>query len=333
MKVDISKSSVFGSWKIDLGVFLFPALLALVMAGGMISFGPKYPPAWYYLILVVAFDTPHFFAGYWVMMRDGGPNRLRLKLVACLAATCGGFLYLFYAGFENFAMTFFALFSLWHFVRQHQAWFFLALRGTANSGRVTYWVNQFGIGAVTWGFFLIGQCSEEREGWFMMNDLFLLPEFLRLPLTVLTVSAILFYLVHHWQLSKRHKTFALSAHLVWLSAVIVWGGARLFDIPYLYSPLIILPHAFAYMFLLQRYERHSVGQRAIRSPLVWLFVAYVAGAVFQGHRFWPLFFDQPMMVPLWVTALVFAISVSHYIHDMIFWRGDENPDWQKRLKL
>jgi len=260
-----------------------------------------------------------------------GPRGLRAKLVAYLLGAYILFYYLLSSGFEAFALTFFATFSLWHFVRQHQAWFFLALKGTEQEKKITYWVNQLGIGAVTWGFFLIGQCAEEREGWFAMNDLFLLPEFLKLPLTLATALAILAYVVHHARLSLRNKTFALSAHLIWLSAVLVWGGTRLFDVSYLYSPLIILPHAVAYVFLLQRYERNSVGRRLIKSPLAWLAAAYAVGIAFQGQRSWPLFFDLPLEAPLWLTAFVLAISVGHYVHDMIFWRSDENPGWQARI--
>lgn len=323
--------TVFGDWKTDAYVFLFPVLLAFFIASGMSYLGPQAIPSWYYLALLIAVDTPHFFSGYWVMLKENRHHALREKLLLSLVSTYALFLYLFYFGFEFFAYTFFALFSLWHFVRQHQAWFFLSLRGTPHTKSVTYWINQAGIAAVTWGFVLIGQCAEEREGWFQMNDLLLLPITLKEPLSVLTALAILAYVAHHGWLSIKYKAIALSTHLVWLSAIVVWGGTRLLDVGYLYSPLIILPHAFAYMFLLQRYERKSIRGRIIKSPLLWLAGAYLVGGLFQAQRSWPLFFDRAIEAPLWLTAFVFTISVTHYIHDMIFWRNDENPGWQKQI--
>ncbi len=329
--MEISKNAVFGSWKIDSAVLLVPIFIATLFAWSLQQTGPAVPPAWYALSLVIAFDTPHFFCGFWVMFsQKETPSGLKTKLGICfifLAVVC---VYLFSTEKEEFAMTFVALFSLWHFIRQHQAWFYLALGDSGSTDKQTLLVNKLGINAATWGFFLAGQCGVERPGWFEMNDLFLLPERYYWPILSFTILALLFYVVFHVYRSLLRRTVELSAHLVFLSAAIVWGSTRLFDLPYLAAALIIIPHAVAYVFLLYRYEVGSAHRRG--KPIVAnLLLAYMAGALFQGYRFWPQIMGLHETSAGWLTALVLSLSLAHYMHDQIFWSRSVNPSWRQRI--
>lgn len=326
------KGAVFGSSKTDFTVLLLPVLAAIALSQVFSLLAPQQLSYWYFPILITLLDTPHIVCGYWVMFRQKDQhNHLRLKLLAWLVAFFLLYLYLLNYDQVEFALTFLALSSVWHFIRQHQAWFYLAMRGTPSEGRQTLWINKLGIGAVTWGFFLIGQCREERDGWFAMNDLFLLPEALKWPLTLVVSVLILSYIFYHVRLTLRHREVALSAHMVWVSAILVWGGARLVDVNYLSSALIVIPHAVSYVFLLQRYERKDTVQRARFTPLMGLVVAYVIGMTFQGYRYLPLLSEAAMDEFSWVAALIMAASVAHYVHDKLFWNARTNPGWQKRM--
>ena len=324
----LSTGNVFGSSRKDFIIFVVPVLLATLFAYVSQGVGPAEAPALYYPALVFLFDTPHLVCGFWVMLgRTATPTPLQIKLWAILLFLAISFTWLLWSGYEEYAITFMGLVSIWHFIKQHQAWFFLAMRGDTTQSVWFSRINRLGIWSVTWGFFLVGQCSSERIGWYEINDIFLLPEEIKIFLLSLVLSASAVYMVYHAHHIYRNKIIPISGHLIWLTAVVVWGCSRLMDNSYLTPALIIIPHTVAYMYLLQRFVK------AVDRPArVWvLWTTYLAGAAWQGYRYLPLVLGQERFQPDWDHVLIMTITAGHFLHDKLHWNSVDNPGWGRAV--
>lgn len=326
-----SADSVFGSWKIDGIIFFLPVVLSFLIVGVMNYASLSVYPVWYNPIFIILFDSPHIIASYWVILRKDVENtQLKLRLAVMFLLVYALFFTLIQIEQDDFCSTFIALFSLWHFIRQHQTWFYISMRRDSRGSGWDRWINHIGIGVVTWGFFLAGQSGGDREGWFFINDIFLLPSWLRTPLLVGCAISCVVYVVHHVRKAIQTQEFNLSGQLIWLSAIAVWGGTRVLDVGYLAAPLVVMTHSISYLYLLGRYESNTKNHWASDWPLMGLYLASFVGVLYACWHYYRVHVEGIKDYPIWGTAFILTLTLCHYLNDKLFWNSKNNPSWHSR---
>ena len=324
-----STATVFGSTRLDALILLWPVLLILLLGHGWHVSAPV-PPLWFYPVLVTFFDMPHLLCGYWAMAISPTPARLRWQLLATALMVVASFYWLLANEHVSYLFVFAAHISVWHFIRQHQTWFYFAMRDTSHQ-RLQRWVNRIGIYAVTWGPYLIGQCGEDLIGWDNVNDVLVLPLQLKPWLWGVSAMGVVLYLAHYIWVALKTRVVALSGHLVWLSALLVWGMARLVENPYVAPALIIIPHSVSYFFLLYRYGIQKGKMTWGLKAISWVGVAYVVGVLFQVYEYQVLLPVRDYAEVSWGVALALSLGTIHFLHDMLFWDQRNNPGWSKNV--
>gem|GEM_PF-2726669 len=324
-----SLGTVFASVRTDAAIFFFlPVLIALFgfSASGLLPT----PHPFFYPSLIVLFDMPHLLCGYWAMLTSRSENtKLRSTLVLVAIGIVVAFYLMLYFRHVDFLLVFVAHLSLWHFIKQQQTWFQLSSRPIEVKHPHLKWINKAGIYGMTWGFFLIGQCGTDVSGWDRINDLITLPMFLYRPLWILTGLSVFAYVLAHVVIYRRTREFAVSAHLIWLGAGIIWGLSRLLNDSYASPALIIIPHAVSYLVLLHKYVKVHGPQTWPVSPVKFLWAIYFSATLVQVYEYSELLEHRNLEQASWGLSLALALGTIHFIHDKIHWNSHDNPGWSK----
>ena len=319
--------SIYGSYKQDFVAILGPVLFCFGIAFLMNILYPQMHPAWFFPLLMIIFDVPHIICSYWVMFTSKDRSVDFRKLILTLLFFFTAFYWLC-AQIHSYwlVMIFHAHFSAWHFIKQHQAWFYLGM-GDIKPSRVGLFINKWGLHAGTYGFFLITLSGEEAQGWFDMNDLVLLPSFVKPIAEVAVFSLLGSYAIYHTVAAIRTKKIPLIPHMVWVTGLIIYG-MRLIESSLLSGALIVIPHAFSYLFLLQKYSKAHCRKMFGISPGKILWIGYILAVIYQFSYMHPLVIGGKFEFNIWIATFTMAIGATHYLFDRIFWNSKENPGWK-----
>lgn len=319
--------SIYGSYKQDFAAIFGPVFFCFGLAFMMNALYPKMNPAWFFPLLMIIFDVPHIMCSFWVMYTSKERPVDFRKLVTALLFFFTAF-YWFFSQIHSFwlVLIFHAHFSAWHFIKQHQAWFYLGMVDVKPS-KVGTFINKWGLHAGTYGFFIISLSGEEARGWFEMNDLVLLPTFVKPIAEVVVFSLLIAYVIYHTGMAIRTKKIPLIPHMVWVTGLIIYG-MRLIEFSLLSGILIVIPHAVSYLFLLQKYSKAHCRKMLGISPGKLIWVGYFIAVIYQFAYMHPLVIGGKFEFNIWISTFTMAIGATHYLFDRIFWNSRENPDWK-----
>ena len=248
------------------------------------------------------------------------------------------------AGFLNSSLMvyiIFAHFSVWHFVKQQQAWFYISAGRGAPRDKWTLLVDKAAIISGTLGYTLASQCEEEARGWFSRNDLIELPHFLYWPLVIASTFFVALYFVWHGIRIYQKKPVNWAAHHMLLISAILWGYTRLGPQGPMTYYLNQLCHAVPYLYLGYRYmqSQRAAGETYwLPKVPVWvlgIFILIIAGQ--QGHFEMSVRFGTSLTETLGpyrnmlIGCFFNTINITHYTLDMFYWNRQHNPAWVKAL--
>jgi hypothetical protein len=250
---------IFGP-KADFVAFAGPLLLALVLlCFGQLGWitpypGPSLRPGNHYYVIQTYINLAHLYSTFWYTYAVPSEWKVHrryfiwvpviLLLMNVLAA---------YAGDQAYVHMIFAHFTIWHFIKQQQAWFHISANRGASRDAWTIRMDNITIVAATLGFALASQCGEQAPGWFLPHDLIELPQVLRLPLSVLSFSCVALYCVWHGIRLFQRKAMNWVAHGLFLMSAGIWSF-RLWQVQTDFRFYIgQLCHAFPYFVLGYRY--------------------------------------------------------------------------------
>ncbi len=319
--------SIYGSYKQDFAAILAPVLFCFCLAFLMNLFYPKMHPSWYFPLLMIIFDVPHIMCSFWVMFtsKDRPVDFRKVAMALLFFFTISYWLCARYHSFWA-VMIFHAHFSAWHFIKQHQAWFYLGM-GDIKPSKIGAFINKWGLHAGTYGFFFITLSGEEAQGWFEMNDLVLLPAFMRPIAEVVVFSLLGSYVIYHIGLAVKTKKIPVIPHMVWATGLIIYG-MRLIEFSLLSGTLIVIPHAVSYLFLLQKYSKAHCRKIFNISPGKVIWIGYFIAVIYQFAYMHPLVIGGKFEFNIWLSTFTMAIGATHYLFDRTFWNSSKNPGWK-----
>jgi hypothetical protein len=247
-----------------------------------------------------------------------------------------------FAGDRIYVHMIFAHFTIWHFIKQQQAWFHISAHRGAPRDAFTVRIDNICIVGATLGFALASQCGESALGWFMKNDLIELPAVLRVPLSIFSISCVAFYFIWHGVRLCQKKSMNWFAHFLFFVAAAIWSF-RLYkppsDLRFYIGQLF---HAVPYFVLGYRYmvAKRAAGETYLfpKAPVWLLGIAIFILAGQQGHlemnlRFQAAFSEENLqnMQMIFTSAFFNSLNITHYVIDMFFWNRKNNPGWVKAL--
>ncbi|MBY0518679.1 MAG: hypothetical protein K2P81_17345 [Bacteriovoracaceae bacterium] len=338
---------VFGK-RNDLIVFCGPLLASIILLGmhkgNYLGFGEV---TLHFAIIQTYINLAHLYSTFWYtytskkQWKRHGSWFIGIPLgLFFLNLICGHFF-----GGTLFIYFIFSHFSIWHFIKQQQAWFHIAAsRGVARD-KLTLFIDKYAIMACTMGFVLSSQSMEDSRGWFQPGDIVEFPDFLRWPLLGLSILFILAYFTRHlYLIIKKHPT-NWAAHNVFICTLLLWGYTRLGERTVLTYYLNQLHHAIPYFLLGYRYMQSQRQAGEIywlpQLPMWLLGIAIFAISGFQGNiemnmranlglfsSFNDIFDNTSGLV---LMSFFNAINITHYTFDMFFWNRKNNPEWTMAL--
>ncbi len=338
---------VFG-WRGDALVFTGPIILSLFFfylhAQKLWGMGEIQP---HFALIQIYINLAHLYSTFWYTYTSpfqwsqhgkwfvGVPLLIFVLHLCLIQITSHTHVYLIFTHF-----------SMWHFIKQQQAWFHIAAgRGVARD-KWTQKIDHYAIVCATLGFVIASQCGPESRGWFRNGDIVELPTLLYWPALIISVTGVISYLLRHTYLIIKRIPANWAAHHVFLCSTIIWGYVRLAPQHVLAYYFYQLHHAIPY-FLLG--YRHMQSERSLgRSywlphlPMWLLGIGILVISGLQGHfemnmrAGQGLISNSPdLLDPLGggAGALAFfnAINITHYVIDMFYWNRKHNPEWTNAL--
>lgn len=340
---------VFGP-KGDIAVFTGPLLISVLFYyfHKMALFGfdnttvAYQDPTGHYYFIQTYINLAHLYSTFWytytspTQWRAHKPFFIWIPIILFCANLIAGWF-----GGSLMVYIIFAHFSIWHFIKQQQAWFHISANKGAPRDKWTVKIDNAAIIACTLGFSIASQSEENARGWFSRNDLIELPHFLFWPVLITSIACLLLYVVWHGIKIYKKEPVNWNAHHMMMTSAFVWGWTRLAtQNPYTYY-INQLTHAVPYLYL---GYRHMVAERA-RGERFWLpqvpvwiiaiLILILAGQ--QGHfemsfRFGDYLNDSLGYYRMYLVGSFFnAINITHYAIDMFYWNRKHNPNWTKAL--
>jgi hypothetical protein len=338
------------SRRIDLWVFLAPAVVALAVTLTCIHLGVSETPTALWLLFVVGVDVSHVWSTGFRVYAD--PNEVRrrpwlyvgLPLVAYLAGVA-----LHLAGSLVFwrALAYAAVF---HFIRQQAGWLKLYRRRAGERGRLGAWID----GSVLYLSMLYPLIwwhthLPRHFEWFLTGDFVTgLPGWAEPPARAAFVLALAAYVVH----SVATRSSSWGKHLLVGSTAVCWYvGIVTLDSDVTFTATNVLIHGVPYFALVFLEARRRTGgdptwpARLLRLGWPAFYLSLIAIA-FCEEGLWdrlvwhdhPRLFGESAMLPspLALSLLVPLLALpqlTHYLLDAFIWKTRANPGLAERLEL
>ncbi|MBY0518099.1 MAG: hypothetical protein K2P81_14415 [Bacteriovoracaceae bacterium] len=332
---------IFGK-SADLLVFSLPVIIcALYSFIGQRLFNELIPPSIYFLPLLFLLDTPHIlftlFAASTSVPTES-KNWLKFGSLALVLFFFG----VYQTEYWYLAHIVIAHLAAWHFMKQQQAWFYIAQGRGDRITSIEKWIGKISINGVTWAPLLMSLCHKSAFGWYMPNDLIILPWAWHVYLKgVFLLSIVIYFLFYLFKAFKENKV-NLAQHNVWLCAVIIWGSARAFGSPYSGIVFQIIPHSVPYLFLIYRYLNSQkkinnykflkqISAFKLCLGLYLVFVIYRISKEFVVLNWFSTTIDYGYLEPSAFYPVAIIFTALHFYIDMFYWNRKNNPGWTMAL--
>lgn len=341
---------IFGR-RLDLAVFLGPAVVGLALVAGARALGlaPGPLPEWGWVAFVLAIDVAHVWATLHRTYLDPNELRRRPRLYALVPLGCfvvGAALHAHSSAWFWRALAYLAVF---HFLRQQIGWAAIYRAREGDGSRLAKLVDDaalylaMGVPLLLWH-----SAMPKRFSWFLPGDFVALP---RLGPLVPFAQAALAIALLAWlarmlvRLRRGHPLPLGRLVLVATTALTWWVGIVTAGDDFSFTVLNVLPHGVPYVALLHLYGR-ARADRDPTTPSAWLIrgglglffgslflFAFVEEAlwdrlVFHDHE--ALFGFLPEapdgFLPGVIVPLLALPQATHYVLDAVLWRRrDQSP--------
>jgi hypothetical protein len=349
------------SRRVDLGVFLLPALaaLALLAIGRAAGIGSGDAPEWTWIPGVLLVDVAHVWATLFPVYLDPVERRRHPWLYGLTPLAAWGIGIALHAAGPLLFWRALAYLAVFHFVRQQIGWVALYRARAGERDRRTAILDHAAIYAATLYPLLYWHAHLPRRfAWFLAGDFAALPDLQPLLATLSRIAgplaaAILAAFAGHALWRRRH---GLSGNpgkeiLVATTAACWYAGIVATNSDYAFTVTNVLIHGIPYLALVYFYGRASSaapsGSRTALGPrllaagllpfLALLWSAAYAEELLWDHAVWherPYLFgsldalDASTWLTSWQAILVPLLAVpqiTHYLLDGLIWRRAFNP--------
>ncbi len=287
------------------------------------------------MFVYVFIDISHSFTTYFYTLSsdrmNGGHHRYffwgMLILIYSISIS------MFFGGMGYWLVKLYTIASLYHFMKQSQAWIFIVSHKTRPKTKFESRVNYFASYGAVWCPQVISMTLENPSPWFIPGDIPGLPSYFReISLSVGAVITVVYLWVeiNRW---RDERTILWGKHLHVAYGCLVWASARLGTLNFLsdsISPLMMMAcHSFPYYFLGHRYIKQRSSQNEKFWPYInnhYLFITFIwvtcltlTSAQFISVRY---IYNKSYFV----SAIFISIAVTHYIYDSYLWKKDTHPE-------
>ena len=312
----------------DALVFVLPLLVSALIWAGCRAAGVDHLsiPLLLSLLLYSAFDHTHVYSTYTLIYTQPGEFAKHPRLYGMLPAAVFIAFALLYAWDPVLFVVGFAVFSVFHFIRQQIGWMAVAARKAGVAG--TLWWDKTAIYTATLGPALYGAATIDGIGWFAAGDLPGLPAAAAPWLYAWIYGFSSGYLI--FELAHR-RAGRLPRLLIWSSSLFVWHTTFMWNVDYTFgAALIVLHHAIPYLYLAYRYR---CTRLPAVTPFKWIYLLLcLVGTLEFLTR---TYADNLLSVLTWLARrdaaaqvlfpLLVTPSATHYLIDTFFWKHRYNP--------
>ncbi len=233
--------------------------------------------------------------------------------------------------------SFFATWSIYHFLKQSMAWFHVSAGLGIKRNPWTIKIDKLAIYAGTFGFTLCSLCEPNSFGWYNAYDLIQLPASLYLPLLITSLIFVGSYPVWHFYLYLKGEKQNWATHHIYLVTIFLWGHSRLMPVYPFSTYAVILSHAIPYLYLGYRYVNYNLssGGKSFSYPssskiVVFVFMLTLAMLIAGTEvlsRYNPEIQSSRNFLYYFIAILFNTLSLTHYTFDMFMWNRKHNPEW------
>ncbi len=324
------KKWVFGI-KDDLLIFGGSTLIAITIGFLINDFGDYF---WMYVL----HDQPHVYTTYFYTY---GSDRFSKKfkfLLALIPITIFILLLSIYEfGKPIYVSMLLAHFSIFHFIKQQTAWFFISAARQQRSSLARI-IDKVTIYSCIAGPALLSMMEGiGRSGWRTDNDLIVLPNYFKYPVWALAGISISAYLVNQILEYSKGRQINWGKHFHLLNGTLIWIIYRLEPFPkaaVFGLLLLVFGHSTPYLFLGKKYvaSRKNKGERFIAllsSPKLMLPFLIICTMLLSYSEVEVRNFSNGNFI---IRSLLLTIVLTHFTIDSFLWRKDIHPEGLEFLK-
>ncbi|PIP88720.1 MAG: hypothetical protein COW01_11140 [Bdellovibrionales bacterium CG12_big_fil_rev_8_21_14_0_65_38_15] len=331
---DITQAKWVYSFKEDMLVFGGATLISLMLALYLDTFIPFY---WVFIF----FDQPHVFTTFFYTY---GSERFRkkFKIRLILLPILGfGVSYYLFTQVSDYACYFvLSNMSIFHFMKQQSAWFFISKYKEKPTGlnlKYENTIDKLVIYSCIWAPSLISTSSIIGvSGWRIPKDLIQMPQVFVWPVAIVWSVALVLYIGLQVFKFKKTKTISWGKNFHLLNAQIIWLFARFAETPKLQvfgQFLMVFGHSIPYIYLGLKYRESRTGKEKFFlnfSSLKTLFIFLMTFGMIVSYLEIETeikFYDAGLIPSLWL-----GVVYTHFMIDTFMWKTKTHPEGLAFLK-
>ena len=319
------------SKKEDLLVFGGSSIIAITIGFFINGFGDYF---WMYVL----HDQPHVYTTYFYTYgSDRFSKRFKVALALIPLMIFSILLSTYYFGEAKYVSLLLAHYSIFHFMKQQTAWFFISAARTGRSKRERI-IDKFAIYSCIAGPALLSMMDGiGKRGWRTEVDLMVLPNYLKYPISMIMALSIAAYLLTQINHFIKNKEINWGKHFHLLNGLVIWVIYRLEPFPnaaIFGLLLLVFGHSTPYLFLGKKYveSRKVKGEHflaLLSSPKLMLPVLIVCTMLLSyGEVETRIFFSENIVI----RSLLLTVVLTHFTIDSFLWRRDIHPEGLEFLK-
>lgn len=326
----VDKRWVFGK-KDDLLIFGGSTLIAITIGLFINDFGDYF---WMYVL----HDQPHVYTTYFYTY---GSDRFSKKfkiLLALIPITIFCILLSMYEfGKPIYVSMLLAHYSIFHFIKQQTAWFFISAARQQRSS-LSRLIDKITIYSFIAGPALLSMMEGiGKSGWRTDADLIVLPNYLKYPVWIIAGVSIISYLIKEILEYSKEKKVNWGKHFHLINGALIWIIYRLEPFPkaaVFGLLLLVFGHSTPYLFLGKKYvaSRTGKGERFIAllsSPKLMLPFLIICTMLLSYTEVEVRNFANGNII---IRSLLLTIVLTHFTIDSFLWRRDVHPEGLEFLK-
>jgi hypothetical protein len=237
------------------------------------------------------------------------------------------------SGLYSLLFKIYALASVYHFMKQTQAWIVISGKKTRPKSRFEDNLNLCMSYCAVWAPQIISMTLDTPTFWFFPGDILKLPTFFKDATLGLSGLVLLTYGVV--EVKRWHETRLIlwGKHFHIIAGFLVWASARLFILAPVSATLgqflMICTHSFSYLYLAHRYIKTRRAKHENFWPNIkhhYLFLLWIICCCMIVTTSEHLYIYQVKQKNLYVLGIIFTIALTHYIYDAYMWKKDTHPE-------